>query len=192
MPTFASQARPNLTNLVKNRDRRNSVKTSFNDARKTVGAIPKLKKTEISKLTATTSASATTSGQNSTQSGLNDARKTMGGIPKRKKTETSESAATASAPAGASGLARQGPKIVIPVKLPRPQSVVRPFTAEVCVIIFIILCVLNLVFTINRIRDGSIPKFQPIPILEFLFQPIPILELKKKIIVGSVRNLYFK
>ena len=41
-------------------------------------------------------------------------------------------------------------------------------------------------------RDGSIPKFQliPIPILEFLCQPI--LELKKKIIVGSVRNLYFK
>ena len=24
-------------------------------------------------------------------------------------------------------------------------------------------------------RDGSIPKFQPIPILEFLSQPIPIL-----------------
>ena len=44
----------------------------------------------------------------------------------------------------------------------------------------------------NRVRgrDGSIPIFQPIPILEFLCQPI--LELKKKIIVGSVKNLYFK
>ena len=28
----------------------------------------------------------------------------------------------------------------------------------------------------HNIRDGSIPKFQPIPILEFLCQPIPILE----------------
>ena len=62
MPTFASQARPNLTNLVKNRDRRNSVKTSFNDARKTVGANPKLKKTETSELTATASAPAGPSG----------------------------------------------------------------------------------------------------------------------------------
>ena len=48
----------------------------------------------------------------------------------------------------------------------------------------------------NRVRgrDGSIPKFQPILILEFLCQPIliPILDLKKKIIVGSVKNLYFK
>ena len=32
------------------------------------------------------------------------------------------------------------------------------------------------------IRDGSIPKFQPIPIpvFEFLCQPIPILEFLKK------------
>ena len=42
-------------------------------------------------------------------------------------------------------------------------------------------------------RDGSIPKFQPIPIpipiLEFLCQPIPLLEFKKKkFIVGSVRT----
>ena len=49
-------------------------------------------------------------------------------------------------------------------------------TAKPCQLSFCLIQIILIHYTYINIRDGSIPKFQPIPILEFWCQPIPILE----------------